>query len=171
MIVKSFEVKKNKANFSKKNFYLIYGENVGLKKDIKEFMDECKAKPNTLKVAFAGFGSATHLAGVAMTNLSGCKPIMLPVKAPDRRKMILSGETDAAVDIFFVPLKLVKAGKMKFLALSSGKRNPAAPDVPTARELGMDMEFDLFRGISVAKGTPQPIKNKLEAAGAKVELK
>ena len=80
---------------------------------LKEFMAECKAKPKTLKVAFAGFGSATHLAGVAMTQLSGCKPIMLPVKAPDRRKMILSGETDAAVDIFFVPLKLVKAGKMK----------------------------------------------------------
>ena len=131
---------------------------------LKEFMAECKAKPKTLKAAFAGFGSATHLAGVAMTQLSGCKPIMLPVKAPDRRKMILSGETDAAVDIFFVPLKLVKAGKMKFLAISSGKRNPAAPNVPTARELGMNMDFDLFRGLSVAKGTPAPIKNKLETA-------
>ena len=66
---------------------------------------------------------------------------MLPVKAPDRRKRILSGETDAAVDIFFVPLKLVKAGKMKMLALSSGVRNAAASTVPTARELGMDMDF------------------------------
>ncbi len=131
---------------------------------LKDFMDECKAKPNTLKVAFAGFGSATHLTGVALTNLSGCKAIMLPVKGPDRRKMILSGETDAAVDIFFVPLKFVKAGKMKFLAISSGKRNPATPDVPTAKELGYDMEFDLFRGLSVAKGTPQAIKDKLEAA-------
>ena len=89
---------------------------------------------------------------------------MLPVKGPDRRKMILSGETDAAVDIFFVPLKLVRAGKMKFLAVSSGKRNPASPNVPTAKELGIDMEFDLFRGLSVAKGTPAAIKNKLEAA-------
>ena len=131
---------------------------------LKEFMDECKAKPNTLKVAFAGFGSATHVAGVAMTQLSGCKAIMLPVKGPDRRKMILSGETDAAVDIFFVPLKFVKAGKMKFLAISSGKRDPATPDVPTAKELGLDMEFDLFRGLSVAKGTPQAIKDKLESA-------
>ncbi len=131
---------------------------------LKEFMDECKAKPNTLKVAFAGFGSATHMAGVAMTQLSGCKAIMLPVKGPDRRKMILSGETDAAVDIFFVPLKFVKAGKMKFLAISSGRRNPATPDVPTAKELGLNMEFDLFRGISVAKGTPQAIKDKIEAA-------
>ncbi|MBT3551550.1 MAG: tripartite tricarboxylate transporter substrate binding protein [Rhodospirillaceae bacterium] len=131
---------------------------------LEAFMDECKAKPNTLKVAFAGFGSATHMAGVAMTQLSGCKAIMLPVKGPDRRKMILSGETDAAVDIFFVPLKFVKAGKMKFLAISSGKRNPAAPNVPTAKELGLDMEFDLFRGLSVAKGTPQAIKDKLEGA-------
>ncbi|MDP6260088.1 MAG: tripartite tricarboxylate transporter substrate binding protein [Rhodospirillales bacterium] len=131
---------------------------------LKEFMDECKAKPKTLKVAFAGFGSATHMAGVALTQLSGCKPIMLPVKGPDRRKMILSGETDAAVDIFFVPLKLVRAGKMKFLAVSSGKRNPATPNVPTAKELGIDMEFDLFRGLSVAKGTPAAIKNKIEAA-------
>ncbi|MBT6861205.1 MAG: tripartite tricarboxylate transporter substrate binding protein [Rhodospirillaceae bacterium] len=131
---------------------------------LKAFMDECKAKPNTLKVAFAGFGSATHMAGVAMTQLSGCKAIMLPVKGPDRRKMILSGETDAAVDIFFVPLKFVKAGKMKFLAISSGKRNPAAPNVSTAKELGLDMEFDLFRGLSVAKGTPQAIKDKLEGA-------
>jgi tripartite-type tricarboxylate transporter receptor subunit TctC len=89
---------------------------------------------------------------------------MLPVKGPDRRKMILSGETDAAVDIFFVPLKLVRAGKMKFLAVSSGKRNPATPNVPTAKELGIDMEFDLFRGLSVAKGTPAAIKNKIEAA-------
>ena len=131
---------------------------------LKEFMAECRAKPNTLKVAFAGFGSATHMPGVAMTQLSNCKPIMLPVKGPDRRKMILSGETDAAVDIFFVPLKFVKAGKMKLLAISSGKRDPAAPNVTTAKELGIDMEFDLFRGLSVAKGTPQAIKDKLEAA-------
>ncbi|MEK9679524.1 MAG: tripartite tricarboxylate transporter substrate binding protein, partial [Rhodospirillaceae bacterium] len=103
---------------------------------LKDFMDECKAKPKTLKIAFAGFGSATHLAGVAMSQLSGCTPIMLPVKAPDRRKMILSGETDAAVDIFFVPLKFVKSGKMKFLAISSGTRDPAAPNVPTGKELG-----------------------------------
>ena len=133
-------------------------------KSFKDFVAECKAKPKTLKLAFAGFGSATHLAGVAMSALSGCQPVMLPVKAPDRRKMILSGEADAAVDIFFVPLRLVKAGKAQFLMLSSGSRNPAAPDVPTAKELGMDMEFDLFRGLSVAKGTPQPIKDKLEAA-------
>lgn len=132
--------------------------------NFQEFVAECKAKPESLKLAFAGFGSATHLAGVAMAALTGCKPIMLPVKAPDRRKMILSGEADAAVDIYFVPLRLVKAGKAQFLMVSSGKRNPASPNVPTAKELGMDMEFDLFRGLSVAKGTPQAIKDKIEVA-------
>ena len=51
MIVKSFEVKKNKENFSKKNFYLIYGENVGLKKDIKCLIIEyIKQKDNDLEI-------------------------------------------------------------------------------------------------------------------------
>ena len=51
MIVKSFEVKKNKANFSKKKFYLIYGENVGLKKDIKNcIIEDIKQKDNDLEI-------------------------------------------------------------------------------------------------------------------------
>ncbi len=131
---------------------------------LKEFMDECKAKPKTLKIAFAGFGSATHLMSVALTNQAGCQAIMLPVKGPQRIGKVLSGEADATVHIFIAPLKLVKAGKMKMLALSSGTRNKAVPNVPTAKELGYKMEFDLFRGLSVPKGTPAAVKAKLESA-------
>ncbi len=133
-------------------------------KNFGEFASECKAKPKTLKIAFAGFGSATHLFAVALTKAAGCEAIMLPVKAPERNAMILSGEADAAVHIFIAPLKFVKAGKMRFLAVSGGKRDPAAPDVPTAKELGYDVEFDLFRGLSVPRGTPDAIKAKLEDA-------
>ena len=133
-------------------------------KTFQDFADECKANPKTLKIAFAGFGSATHLFAVALTKAAGCEAIMLPVKAPERNALVLSGEADAAVHIFIAPLKLVKAGKMRFLAISSGKRDPATPDVPTAKELGYDVEFDLFRGLSVPKGTPDDIKAKLEDA-------
>lgn len=133
-------------------------------KTFKDFADECKEKPNTLKIAFAGFGSATHLFAVALTEAAGCEAIMLPVKAQERNAMLLSGEVDAAVHVFIAPLKFVKAGKMRFLAVSSGERNAATPDVPTAKELGYDIEFDLFRGLSVPKGTPDDIKAKLEDA-------
>ena len=133
-------------------------------KNLKDFMDECKAKPKTLKIAFAGFGSATHLFALALTKAAGCQAIMLPVKGPQRNARVLSGEADAAVHIFIAPLKLVKAKKLRFLAVSSGKRDAAAPNVPTAKELGYDIEFDLFRGLSVPKGTPAAIKAKLESA-------
>ena len=133
-------------------------------KGFKDFAAECRANPNKLKIAFAGFGSATHLAAIALTQAAGCKAIMLPVKGPQRNAKVLSGEADAAVHIFINPLKLVRAGKLRFLVITSGKRNAAVPDVPTAKELGYDVELDLFRGLSVPKGTPAAIKAKLEDA-------
>ena len=89
---------------------------------------------------------------------------MLPVKAADRNKFVLSGEADAAMHIFVNPLKLVKANKLKFLVLTSAERSPLTPDVPTAKELGYNVAFDLFRGLSVPKGTPAAVKAKLEDA-------
>ena len=89
---------------------------------------------------------------------------MLPVKAPQRNAKVLSGEADAAMHIFTNPLKLVRANKLRFLVLTSGQRDAAVPDVPTAKELGYNLQLDLFRGLSVPKGTPAAIKAKLAAA-------
>ncbi|MGI9569918.1 MAG: Bug family tripartite tricarboxylate transporter substrate binding protein, partial [Desulfobulbia bacterium] len=133
-------------------------------KNFKDFAADCKANPNKYKIAFAGVGSATHLAAIALTQAADCKAIMLPVKAPQRNAKVLSGEADGAMHIFTNPLKLVRAGKMKFLVLTSSKRNPAVPDVPTAKELGYNLELDLFRGLSVPKGTPDAVKAKLADA-------
>ena len=127
-------------------------------KSFKEFAAECRANPNRLKIAFAGIGSATHLAAIALTQAANCKAIMLPVKAPQRNAKVLSGEADAAMHIFTNPLKLVKAGKLRFLVITSAKRSPAVPDVPTAKELGLGVELDLFRGLSVPKGTPPGVR-------------
>ena len=52
-------------------------------KTLKDFMAACKAAPGKLKMAFAGFGSGTHLFGLAMMNEAGCKPALLPVKDED----------------------------------------------------------------------------------------
>ncbi len=136
-------------------------------KTLKSFMDACKAAPGKLKMAFAGFGSGTHLFGLAMMNEAGCKPALLPVKAPKRNAVLLSGEADIASHIFTNPVKLVKAGKLRFLVISSGKRSPQAPDVPTATELGYNVNLDLFRGLSVPKGTPAATIAKLADAMTK----
>ena len=62
----------------------------------------------------------------------------------------------------------LKAGKMRALAVFSDKRDPAFPDVPTAKEQGYDVEGSPFVGVAVAKGVPEPIVEKLRAALAKV---
>jgi len=61
-------------------------------------------------------------------------------------------------------IRLAKAGKLRILVVPTAKRNAVIPDVPTARELGYDAELDLFRGLSVPKGTPAAVKAKLADA-------
>ena len=133
-------------------------------KTFMAFAAECKANPGKLKLAFAGIGSATHLAALALTGATDCKPTFLPVKANRRNGVVLSGEADAAVATFTSPLNLVKAKKLRYLVITSAKRNPLTPDVPTAMELGLDVDIDLFRGLSVPKGTPESVKNTLADA-------
>ncbi|NJN40212.1 MAG: hypothetical protein HC807_04245 [Gammaproteobacteria bacterium] len=64
-------------------------------------------------------------------------------------------------------IKLAQANKIRLLAIPSPKRNPLIPDVPTMKELGYDADILLFRGLSVPKGTPKALKDKLAGAMTK----
>jgi tripartite-type tricarboxylate transporter receptor subunit TctC len=57
----------------------------------------------------------------------------------------------------------MKAGKLRALASFSAKRAASAPDVPTLKELGYDVEFSLWVGLFAPKGTPQAVVNRLRA--------
>jgi tripartite-type tricarboxylate transporter receptor subunit TctC len=56
----------------------------------------------------------------------------------------------------------VEAGLLHFIAIASEKRDPESPDVPTLKELGMNIVYEVVRGILVPKGTPAPVRAKLE---------
>ena len=131
---------------------------------LDDFAKACKASPGTLKIANSGTGSSTHAAAIALMNAIGCEVIHLPKGIKGRNKSVLNGEADAMVAPLTGAIKLSKAGKLRILASLSADRNPVIPDVPTARELGYDVVVDLFRGLSVAKDTPQAIKDKLAEA-------
>jgi len=109
-------------------------------------------------------GSATHIAAIAVANALGCEVIHLPAGVQRRNATVLSGEADAMIAPLTGAIKLAKAGKIRLLAIPSPKRNPVIPDVPTMKELGYDVDILLFRGLSVPKGTPKPIKEKLADA-------
>ncbi len=130
----------------------------------QDFAKDCKANQGKYKIANSGTGSATHTAAIMLMNAVGCEVIHLPKGIKGRNKSVLNGEADAMVAPLTGALKLSKAGKLRILASLSAERNPVIPDVPTAKELGYDVVVDLFRGLSVAKDTPQAIKDKLAEA-------
>lgn len=136
-------------------------------KDLKSFAAACKANPKTLKISNSGTGSATHLAAIALANATGCQVVHLPVGIKRRNASVLSGEAHAMAAPLTGAIRLHKAKKMRILAIISAKRNAAVPDVPTAKDAGFNAQLDLFRGLSVPKGTPDNIKKKLGQAMAK----
>ena len=128
-------------------------------KSFQDFVSDCRSNPNTYKIANSGTGSATHTAAIAIMNAINCKVIHLPKGIKGRNASVLSGEADAMVAPLTGAIRLSKAGKLRILAVPTSKRNMVIPDVPTMGELGYDAELDLFRGLSVAPGTPQSIKD------------
>ena len=117
-----------------------------------------------IRIANSGTGSSTHLGAVAVMLEIGCEAVHLPIGTRRRNATVLSGEADAMVAPLTGALSLYRAGRLKLLAALGAERNPIIPDVPTARELGIDVEFDLFRGLSVPKGTPADVRARLADA-------
>ena len=132
----------------------------------QDFVSACKANPDKYKIANSGTGSATHTAAILLMNAIGCKVVHLPKGIKGRNTSVLNGESDAMVAPLTGARNLTKAGKLRILVMPSNERNPVFPDVPTAKELGYDAVLDLFRGLSVPKGTPDAVKAKLADAMA-----
>jgi tripartite-type tricarboxylate transporter receptor subunit TctC len=77
---------------------------------------------------------------------------------------LLGGHVDAVVQLPGALAGHVQAGTVRALVAMSGTRDPFFPSVPTARELGMEMSAELWRGVAVPKGTPPRVVARLEDA-------
>ena len=132
--------------------------------DIESLTRDCADGGRPVRVANSGTGSTTHLGALAVMQAIGCEAVHLPIGTRRRNATVLSGEADAMVAPLTGALSLFRAGRLQLLATLGAERNPIIPDVPTARELGIDVEFDLFRGLSVPKGTPADVRARLAEA-------
>ena len=132
-------------------------------KDFKEFIAWAKANPNKFNYATTGPGGASHLLGeliksrlnidIVPVHYKGAGPALLDV---------LAGRVQGIVDSLPPHLPFIAQGKELGLAISSEKRLPGAPQVPTFAELGYpELGMGSWNGIVVPKGTPQPIIDKL----------
>ena len=133
-------------------------------KTLQDFVAHAKANPGKVKIGNAGNGSGTHLAAVAMAEMTGIKVIHVPLGSGKRIASLLRGEVDAISVPTPEVAGQVKAGELRILAIPSDAPDPAFPAAPTMKQAGVPMSLELFRGISVPKGTPPAIIAKLADA-------
>jgi tripartite-type tricarboxylate transporter receptor subunit TctC len=133
---------------------------------LKEFVAYAKANESKLNMAHAGVGSVSYTGCLLLNAAIGIKPTLVPFTgtAPVLNAM-LGEQVDYVCDPILGPLPHVRAGKLKALAITSAKRHPALPDVPTSAEGGLPaFNITIFFGLFAPKGTPQSIIDRLVAA-------
>jgi tripartite-type tricarboxylate transporter receptor subunit TctC len=129
-----------------------------------DLVADAKAKPKTISVGHSGIGSHTHISLAALLSAAGVEVNEVPFAAAQVVPSLLGGHVNAVVQFPGALAAPLKAGQIRLLATLTQSRDPAWPDVPTARELGVDVVLDAWRGIAVPRGTPRPVVAQLEAA-------
>jgi len=133
--------------------------------DWKRLLADAKARPGQISVG-ATLGSTSHFFPALIEKAAGikCKYVSYEGLAP-RMNAILGGHIDLT-DANLTQKGKVEAGQLKFFGIATEKRNPEMPNVPTLKELGVNVVYDVNRGIVAPKGTPNAVLAKLEAACA-----
>ena len=133
-------------------------------KSLADMVADGKARPKQITVANSGVGSHTHISSVALFRTAGVEVIDVPFGAAQVVTSLLGGQVDAVVQLPAALSEYVKSGQVRLLAALTTHRDPAFANVPTAREQGVDVTLEAWRGIAVPKGTPKTAIATLEAA-------
>jgi tripartite-type tricarboxylate transporter receptor subunit TctC len=139
-------------------------------KNVQELIAYLKANDKKRTFASSGSGTSTHLAGELFADIIGIKLEHIPYKGtPPAMQDVAGGNVTFMFDQLTAGLPLVKGGKLRLLAVTSPKRSPLAPDVPTMAEAGIkDFEMSSWQAVYAPKGTPKPIVDKLNAEIVKI---
>jgi putative tricarboxylic transport membrane protein len=135
-------------------------------KDFKEFLAYIKANKDKVSYANAGIGAASHLCGMLFMSAIQTDLLTVPYKgtAPAMNDL-LGGQVTFMCDQTTNTTSQIKSGKVKAFAVTSKKRVPSLPDIPTLDELGLKgFEVGIWHGLYAPKGTPKPALDKLVAA-------
>ena len=128
-------------------------------KSVKELVALAKARPSEIMFSSAGIGNSDHMAGELLGYMTGVKFTHVPNKGgPQALQQVISGEVVFYMAGLPVCLPHVKTGKVLGLAVTTAKRSPAAPDIPTLQEAGVKgYEHSLWNAVFAPAGTPPAI--------------
>lgn len=126
---------------------------------LKDLTDRARAQPGALTFASGGNGSPAHLVGESFGQASKLKMLHVPFKGPAEAVTALLGDQVSAMfATTSVAAPLVRAGKLRAIAVTSPQRLPALPGVPTLAESGLgDIELREWEGLVAPAGTPRAI--------------
>mgnify|MGYP001588682162 CR=1 FL=1 len=130
---------------------------------VQELVAWIKKNPEKASYASSGAGTSTHLTGAQMSELIKVPMQHIAYKgSPQALQDVAGGNVPFLFDQLTAGTPLVKAGKLKFLAVTTKGRSPLAPDVPTTAEAGFPgLDLVSWQAVYAPKGTPKDIVNKL----------
>ena len=132
-------------------------------KTIQEFIEYSKAQPGGLDYATSGPGTSTHLAAEMFKTMTGANLVHVPFKGnAEVLNALLGGHVKVHFALTASTLQHVRSGAVRVLAVTTEKRLPDLPDVPTIAELGYPgYEISSWQGVFAPAGTPKDIIDKL----------
>jgi tripartite-type tricarboxylate transporter receptor subunit TctC len=138
-------------------------------KTVKELVALAKARPGQLTYASSGSGSTAHLAGELFKLTAGIDLVHIPYKGAGPAQIdLVGGHVHSMFGFTAGVLPHLKAGKLRALGVTSDKRLPDMPDLPTLREAGVrDYEVSVWYGLLAPAGTPNDVVTLLNSETAK----
>lgn len=137
-------------------------------KTFDDLLAALKAKPGAYNYSSGGLGTSAHLAGATLVTLAGLKVTHVPLKGSVEIALsLLRGDTQFAFPVAGTGVPQVRAGKLRALAVTSRKRLPQLPDVPTLQEAMGGNELavqESWFGVWAPAGTPAPVLDTLHAS-------
>ena len=132
---------------------------------VQGLIDLARAKPNTITYAVSGTGGINHFAGALFSRIAGVRLVNVPYKGgPQALTDLVSGQVQVMFGTAAITLSQVRAGRLKALGVSSAKRTPLLPDVPTIAESGAPgYEMSIWWGVLAPAGVPAAVVAKLNA--------
>ena len=139
-------------------------------KSLKDIAAAAKKSSHKLKVGTSARGSFTQVTAVALFDALGIADKVIYVPLGGQGKIpteLVAGRIDLAVQFPGQFVSFVKSGDARMIAMTAGERLSAFPNVPTAKEQGVDVDMSMWRGLAAPAGTPPAVIMKLQEAAKK----
>jgi len=139
-------------------------------KTFREFVALVKTKPGQMTMATAGTGTSNHLVGELIQISAGIRMTGVPYKGSGPALIdLLGGQVDSHIDQLTASMGYIRSGKIRALAVTTDKRAPLLPDVPTLAEQGLQgFDATTITGLLAPANTPKDIIDRLHGAIVKI---